>query len=258
MKLLFIGDIMGKPGRRAVAAALPAVRAEHHPDFVVANAENAAGGFGLTPPIAEDFFKLGVGCITLGNHAWDKRDMMEYIGREPRIIRPANYPPSHPGSGVYCTQVQGVGVAVIQLIGRVFMGPADDPFRVVDELLDEVRAKATVIFVDMHGEASSEKAAMGHFLDGKVSAVIGSHTHVPTRDTRILPGGTAFQTDAGMTGPVDSVIGIDKNIILQKFLTGLPVRFEVADGPAVFSATLVETDAAGRAVAIQAVERLVD
>lgn len=228
-------------------------------DLCIANGENAAGGFGLTQPIAEEFFDLGIDVITTGNHVWDKRELVDYLNSavdEPysparRVLRPANYPAGTPGTGVYeGTTRDGVPYAVVNLQGRVFMANIDDPFRVADRLLEKIAAK--VIFVDFHAEATSEKVAMGWYLAGRVTAVVGTHTHIPTADTRVLPGGTAYQTDVGMTGPYDSVIGVQKEQILQRFLTSLPARFEAAMNDVRFCAVLVEGDAStGKAGGIQ-------
>jgi 2',3'-cyclic-nucleotide 2'-phosphodiesterase len=259
LRILFIGDIFGRPGRNVVREHLAALVKEHAVDLCIANGENAAGGFGLTPQIAEEFFDLGIDVITTGNHVWDKRELVEYFNaavNEPysparRVLRPANYPAGTPGVGVYeGTTRAGVAYAVVNLQGRVFMANIDDPFRVADRLLEKISAK--VIFLDFHAEATSEKVALGWYLDGRVTALIGTHTHIPTADTRVLPGGTAYQTDVGMTGPYDSVIGVQKEQILQRFLTSLPGRFEAAINDVRFCAVLVECDeSTGRAQSIQ-------
>ncbi len=259
MRLLFIGDIFGRPGRTAVRHSVQNVVDEHKIDLVIANAENSAGGFGLTPQIAEELFELGISVLTTGNHIWDKREIIEYFNaaaNEPysparRVLRPANYPAGTPGIGLYQgTAKSGTPYAVMNLQGRVFMSTIDDPFRVADELLKQVTAK--VILVDIHAEATSEKVAMGAYLDGRVTAVIGTHTHVPTADERILPKGTAYQTDVGMTGPYDSVIGVQKELIINRFLSGLPVRFEAASGDVRFCAVIIDCDEkTGRARTIQ-------
>jgi metallophosphoesterase (TIGR00282 family) len=238
---------------------LSALMKEHAVDLCIANGENAAGGFGLTPQIAEEFFDLGIDVITTGNHVWDKRELVDYFNsaaNEPysparRVLRPANYPAGTPGVGVYeGTTRGGVAYAVVNLQGRVFMANIDDPFRVADKLLEKITAK--VIFVDFHAEATSEKVALGWYLAGRVTAVVGTHTHIPTADTRVLPGGTAYQTDVGMTGPYDSVIGVQKEQILQRFLTSLPGRFEAAMNDVRFCAVLVESDeSTGKARSIQ-------
>jgi hypothetical protein len=247
MNLLFIGDIMGEPGRRVLLKHLSKAIREHHIDVVVGNGENAAGGFGITPDIAEELFDLGLSAITLGNHAWDKREAMEYLDKEPRVIRPANYPDGVPGKGTCVIETnQGERVGVLQLMGRVFMPMVDCPFRVAERELAQLTAKTDYIFVDMHAETTSEKMAMGYFLDGKVSAVLGTHTHVQTADEQILPQGTGYLTDVGMTGPVKSVIGMKPNLVIQKFLTQLPRRFEVAPGPSVLCGAVVQIDRATR------------
>ena len=264
MRILFIGDIFGRPGRTIVREQLPVLMRQHAVDLCIANGENAAGGFGLTPLIAEEFFDLGIDVITTGNHVWDKRELTEYFNNaanEPyspahRILRPANYPAGTPGVGLYQGSTRSaVPYAVVNLQGRVFMTAIDDPFRSADRLLAKIAASPTapkVIFVDMHAEATSEKVALGWYLDGRVTAVIGTHTHVPTADTRLLPGGTAYQTDVGMTGPYDSVIGVQKEQIVNRFLTGLPARFEAAVNDVRLCAVLVDCDpATGRALAIQ-------
>jgi hypothetical protein len=259
LQILFIGDIFGRPGRNVVREHLAPLLKEHAVDLCIANGENAAGGFGLTPAIAEEFFDLGIDVITTGNHVWDKRELVEYFNaavNEPysparRVLRPANYPLGTPGVGLYeGTTRAGVPYAVVNLQGRVFMANIDDPFRVADRLLERISAK--IIFLDFHAEATSEKVALGWYLDGRVTAVIGTHTHIPTADTRILPGGTAYQTDVGMTGPYDSVIGVQKEQIMQRFLTSLPGRFEAAINDVRLCAVLVECDeSTGRARSIQ-------
>jgi hypothetical protein len=259
VRILFIGDIFGRPGRNIVRERLAPLLREHSVDLCIANGENAAAGFGLTPQLAEEFFDLGIDVITTGNHVWDKRELVDYFNaaaNEPysparRVLRPANYPAGTPGVGVYEGATRaGVPYAVVNLQGRVFMATIDDPFRVADRLLESIAAK--VIFVDFHAEATSEKVALGWYLDGRVTALIGTHTHIPTADTRVLPGGTAYQTDVGMTGPYDSVIGVQKEQILQRFLTSLPTRFETALNDVRFCAVLVECDEiTGRARAIQ-------
>jgi 2',3'-cyclic-nucleotide 2'-phosphodiesterase len=240
MKILFIGDIMGDPGRRVLLKHLSKVIQDHHIDLVVGNGENAAGGFGITPDIAEELFDLGLSAITLGNHAWDKREALEYLQKEHRVIRPANYPDGVPGKGTCIVEtVQGERLGILQLMGRVFMPMVDCPFRVAERELAQLATHTHHILVDMHAETTSEKMAMGYFLDGKVSAVVGTHTHVQTADEQILPQGTGYITDVGMTGPVQSVIGMKPNLVIQKFLTQLPRRFEVATGPSVLSAVVL-------------------
>jgi metallophosphoesterase (TIGR00282 family) len=242
MNILFIGDIFGAPGRRMVADHLEDIVQTNSIDFTIANAENAAGGFGITPAIAEDLLKIGIDVLTSGNHIWDKRDIFDYFGRQPRLLRPANYPEG-PGQGVVAIRARnGVECAVLNLQGRTYMTPIDCPFRAVDRLLAGLDPAIKVKFVDFHAEVTSEKVAMGWHLDGKVSAVIGTHTHIPTADTRVLPGGTAYQTDCGMTGPYSSVIGVETDVILQRFLTGLPVRMEAAKGSPELHAVIIDVD----------------
>jgi metallophosphoesterase (TIGR00282 family) len=256
MNILLIGDVVGKPGRRAVAALLPGLRAELALDLVIANGENAAGGFGLTEATAGELFAAGVDVITSGNHIWDQKEIIPALDQETAVLRPLNYPPKAPGRGVLTQK----GVTVINLQGRTFMPDTDDPFRAADAALAALPAGAVVV-VDMHAEATSEKVAMGRYLDGRVAAVIGTHTHVPTADARILPGGTAYVTDAGMCGPSESVIGNEIDAVLERFLTGLPVRLPVAEkSPAVqFNAVLVEIDeATRRARAVRRVDREIE
>jgi metallophosphoesterase (TIGR00282 family) len=253
LNILLIGDVVGAPGRRAIVDHLDRLRAEEKVDFCIANGENAAGGFGITHQVAEDLFDLGIDVLTGGNHLWDKREAYEFIAAEPRILRPANYPPRVPGAryGVF-TAISGQRVGVLSLMGRVFMPTTDCPFRCADELVPSLRFETPIIVVDMHAEATSEKVAMGWYLDGRVSAVIGTHTHVATADERILPGGTAYLTDVGMTGPHDSVIGIEKDAALERFLWQTPRRFRTAVGDRRLSAVLlVVDDATGRAESIR-------
>lgn len=243
MNVLFIGDIMGEPGRRVLLKHLSKVVQDHHIDLVIGNGENAAGGFGITPEIAEDLFDLGLSAITLGNHAWDKREAFEYLQKEDRVLRPANYPEGVPGKGTCLLEtVHGERLGILQLMGRVFMPMVDCPFRVAERELAGLMPHTHHILVDMHAETTSEKMAMGYFLDGKVSAVVGTHTHVQTADEQILPQGTGYITDVGMTGPVQSVIGMKPNLVIQKFLTQLPRRFEVATGPSVLSGAVLNFD----------------
>jgi 2',3'-cyclic-nucleotide 2'-phosphodiesterase len=259
LNILFIGDIFGSAGRRIVREHMGHVRAAHNVELTIVNVENAAGGFGVTPQIAEDVFEIGADVLTTGNHVWDKKEIVDYLSsasagsatRARRLLRPANLPPGLTGYGNFEGKTQsGVDYAVIQLQGRVFMTAIDDPFRAADALLKGIKAK--VIVVDFHAEATSEKVAMGWYLDGRVTALLGTHTHVPTADERILPGGTAFQTDVGMSGPYDSIIGVEKDLVLHKFLTGLPGKFEAAKGNPKMCGALVTCDpATGRASAIQ-------
>ncbi len=229
IRVLFIGDIIGRPGRLAVRELLPRLVGQYSPDLVIANGENSSGGFGITPETAEDLKKLHIDVITTGNHVWDKKDVYDYIRSEKRLLRPANFPQGSPGSGwgVYeCAS--GARIGVVNLMGRVFMDCLECPFRTGAELVKRIRQETPVVIVDFHAEATSEKMALAWHLDGLASAVIGTHTHVQTSDERVLPGGTAFITDAGMTGPTDSIIGVKKELVLEKFLAQMPVRFEVA------------------------------
>ncbi len=230
LKILFIGDIVGKPGRQAVREILPPLQTEFAADIVIANAENAAGGNGLTPGIAQDLFSWGVDVLTSGNHIWKQKEIIPYMMEEPRLIRPANYPPGVPGFSSYLWERMEKRVAVLNLLGRVFMEAVDCPFRRGEEEIALLKELAPVVIVDFHAEATSEKVAMGWFLDGKATAICGTHTHVQTADERISPAGTAYITDIGMTGPFNSVIGVEKEAILQRYLTALPVRFDVAEG----------------------------
>ena len=252
MNILFIGDIFAAPGRRIVADHLQDIVETNRIDLTIANAENAAGGFGLTPAIAEELLGLGLDVLTSGNHVWDKREIYDYLRRQPRVLRPANYPEA-PGSGSIVWRARnGVDCAVINLQGRTYMAPTDCPFRKADQILGSLDPAIKVRFVDFHAEATSEKIALGWYLDGRVSAVIGTHTHVPTADTRILPGGAAYQTDCGMTGPYHSVIGVQTDIVIQRFLTGLPVRMEAARQHAEMHAVIVDVDeTTGKARAIR-------
>ncbi len=259
MNILFIGDIFGSAGRRIVREHIGHLRAAHSVELTIINAENAAGGFGLTPQIAEDIFDMGADVLTTGNHVWDKRELIDYLNSVPaasqerprRVLRPANLQPGAPGYGVYeGTTESGVDYAVIHLQGCVFMNTTNDPFHAISNLLTGIKAK--VIVVDFHAEATSEKIAMGWHLDGRVTAVLGTHTHVPTADERVLPGGTAYQTDVGMSGPYDSVIGVETELVLRKFLTGMPGKFDAAKGNPKICAALIACDPkTGRATRIQ-------
>src|SRR3954464_13399533 len=252
MNILFIGDIFGAPGRRIVADHLQDIVATNSIDLAIANAENSAGGFGITPSIAEDLFALGLDVLTSGNHIWDKREVYDYLNRQPRLLRPANYPDG-PGSGLVTVRARnGVECGVMNLQGRTYMPSTDCPFRKADSLLSQIDPAVKVKFVDFHAEVTSEKMAMGWYLDGRVSAMIGTHTHVPTADTRILPGGTAYQTDAGMTGPYDSVIGVEKDMILKRFLTTMPGRMEAAKNHVELHSVIIDVDeSTGKATAIR-------
>ena len=251
VRVLFFGDLIGRAGRSALAKALPALTKKYKPTLVIANGENAAGGVGITEEIGKDLFALA-DVLTSGNHIWDKKEALEYLPKEPRLLRPANYPPKNPGRGsVVVTDAGGVKIGVLSLQGRVFMEAIDCPFRTADAEIEKLRRETPVIIVDLHAEATSEKQALGWYLDGRVSAVIGTHTHVPTADERILPGGTAFITDVGMAGARNSVIGIKPEQAIEKFLTGRPQRFEPQKGGLFLSAVYIEIDAAtGRALSI--------
>ena len=262
MNILFVGDVFGSAGRHIVREHLPQLLETYAVDLLIINGENAAGGFGITPSIAEEFFDMGAQVITTGNHIWDKKEIFEYMkvpsdshARGRRVLRPANYAVTTPGFGMYeGTLEDGQTYAVMNMQGRVFMSSCDDPFRKADELLQQIerRSGTKVILLDIHAEASSEKAALGWYLDGRVTAVLGTHTHVPTADERILPQGTAYQTDVGMSGPYDSVIGVETELVLQRFLTGMPGKFEAAKGNPKLAATLIECDGmTGRAFSIK-------
>jgi metallophosphoesterase (TIGR00282 family) len=253
MKALFIGDIVGKTGRNATKALLPAVVNKYKIDLVIANGENAAGGFGITDKIVSEILSYGVHIITTGNHVWDKKEFIPQISKEDRVLRPLNYPPGVPGFGSLLYPLHnGIKAAVINISGRVFMSNIDCPFRTGKEEIERLSAFSKIIIIDFHAEATSEKIAFGYYVDGKVSAVIGTHTHVQTADEKILPGGTAYITDVGMTGPYDSVIGIEKEQIIERFLTNMPMRFETASGEGIFSALVVEIDAeTGKSTAVQ-------
>ncbi len=252
MNILFIGDIFGSPGRRIVADHLQDIVETNHIDLAIANAENAAGGFGITPSIAEELFELGLHVLTSGNHVWDKRELYDYFARQPRLLRPGNYA-GVPGHGVVTVRARnGVDCAVINLQGRTYMPSTDCPFRKADQILCELPPEVKVKFVDFHAEVTSEKMALGWYLDGRVSALVGTHTHIPTADTRILAGGTAYQTDCGMTGPYQSVIGVQTDTVIQRFLTGLPVRMEAARHGVELHAVIVDVDeATGKARAVR-------
>lgn len=262
MRVLFIGDIFGHPGRQIVKELLPALAEEYTPELILANAENAAAGFGITPPLVEELLGTGIAVLTSGNHIWDKKEILPYLAehQDGRLLRPANYPcgpDGGPGRGLYLGKTRaGIGYAVMNLQGRVFMSAIDCPFRTADRLLSEIPESVKLRIVDMHAEATSEKIALGWYLEGRVTAVLGTHTHVPTADETVLPGGTAYITDLGMTGPYDSVIGMDKEPVIRKFISRLPARFEVAKGDVRLSGVVIEADAStGRAQSIQRIMR---
>jgi metallophosphoesterase (TIGR00282 family) len=253
MRILFVGDIFGKPGREIARRAIPALIEQRAIDFVIANVENSAAGFGVTGDIADVILSYGVDAMTSGNHVWDKKEVLEYIPRQPRLLRPANFPAGVPGRGSSLGRTRtGEPVGVVNVMGRVFMAPLDDPFAVALREIEALRAKTRVIFVDFHAEATSEKIAMGWHLDGKATAVVGTHTHVQTADDRILPKGTAYLTDTGMTGPFDSIIGVTIDAALGRFVSGMPAKFDAASGPGRLNAVIVTADpATGRATAIE-------
>jgi metallophosphoesterase (TIGR00282 family) len=247
MNILIIGDVVGSPGRGIMKKALPLVFRKHDIDYCIANVENAAGGFGVTKEVCDDLRAMGVDCMTSGNHIWDKKEIIPFMGQMPDLLRPANYPETQPGRGFHVGRGKdsGVPVATLNLSCRVFMhGAMDDPFVKGRAEAERLRKEARIVIVDIHGEATSEKMAMGYYLDGLVTAVVGTHTHVPTCDHRILPKGTAYCSDIGMTGPYESVIGVEKDAIIQRFLTGMPIRFETARGDPRLAAVVVEADPA--------------
>ena len=258
MKILFVGDIVGRPGRSCLARWLPRLRAEYALDFVAVNGENAAGGLGATPEVLAELTAMGVHAITLGNHTWRKRDVAKAMDDMPHLVRPANYPPGVPGQGsTFFARPDGRKVGVVNLVGRVFLDAFDCPFRKAVEEIESLRPFTPIILVDFHAEATSEKVALGWHLDGRCSAVLGSHTHVQTADDRVLPNGTAYITDMGMTGPMNSVIGVDTDRAIRKFLTGMPSQFQVAKGPAMVCGVVLEIeDDTGRALSIERVMRI--
>src|SRR5882724_7024876 len=253
MRILFIGDIVGRPGRQLVKTGRSALISRHDIDLVIANAENSAAGFGITREIGDELLEWGVDVMTSGNHIWDKKEALDYIGTESRLLRPANYPAGAPGNGSYLARTRdGRSVGVVNVMGRVFMLNIDDPFAVVLREIEALKARTRIVFVDFHAEATSEKVAMGWHLDGRVTALVGTHTHVQTADERILPKGTAYLTDVGMTGPHDSVIGVEIAAALGRFLTALPQRFETATGNPRLNAVIIDADEkTGRATEIE-------
>lgn len=246
MRVLFIGDIVGSPGREVVRERLADLVSTQKLDLVIANGENSAAGFGITPRIAEELFGYGIDVLSGGNHSWDRKEILDFMPHEPRLLRPANFPEGNPGSGVYIgTARNGVKIAVINLQGRIFLPSNEDPFRKVDQLLANLPGDVSFVLVDMHAETTSEKIALGWYLDGRVTAVVGTHTHVTTADERVLPNGTAYITDVGMTGPHDGVIGMERTGIVKKFLDGMPARFEVAQGDVQMNCVVIETNDEG-------------
>lgn len=258
MRLLFIGDIVGRPGRRAVKENIPVLRDQLNVDFVIANGENAAGGKGITKKVYLELVTYGIDVFTMGNHVWNKKEIYTFIEDEERIVRPANYPENTPGRGVQIYETKNkIKLAVINLCGIVYMQHLDCPFRKADALLNELKDKVRIVVLDFHAEATSEKIAMGWYLDGRVAAICGTHTHVQTADERILPGGTAYISDVGMTGPMDSVIGVKKEAVINKFITKMPQKFDVAGGPYQFNAVLIDIDEfTGNSVSIRRIQNL--
>jgi metallophosphoesterase (TIGR00282 family) len=242
MKLLFIGDVVGSPGRDMLTTYLPKLKRKYQPAITIVNGENAAGGRGITEKIVRQFMESGAQAITMGNHTWDNKEIFNIIDKVPQLVRPANFPEGTPGNGYTFIRFNTIEVAVVNLHGRTFLPPLDCPFRKADAILEEVKKRTPFILVDFHAEATSEKQAMGWYLDGRVSAVVGTHTHVQTADNRILPNGTAFITDVGMTGPYDGILGMDREAVLKKFLTSMPVRFEVAKGREQINGVIIEID----------------
>jgi len=257
MKILFVGDIVGKPGRDAVCTLLPQLVKEHGLDFTVVNAENAAGGSGITPKVAEELFNCGVNVLTSGDHVWKKRELLDIINEEERIIRPINFPSGAPGRGAKVYQAKnGIKIGVINVQGRVFMQPLECPFKTARQAREELAQDAKVILVDMHAEATSEKVALGWYLDGLVSAVVGTHTHVQTADERVLPGGTAYITDLGMSGPIDSVIGRKKEEVIERFITSVPIKFSIAEEDIQLQGVILDIDEnTGKARSIVRIKR---
>jgi metallophosphoesterase (TIGR00282 family) len=251
VKVLFVGDVVGGIGRRTLASVLPRIRDEHVPDFVVVNGENAAGGVGITQKTARELLEVGADAITLGNHAYRHREVYDYLDSESRIVRPANYPKGSPGRGHTVVEKDGMRLGVVNVSGLVFLDAVRSPFAEVDAVLAEIRDRTDAVLVDVHGEATSEKVALGWHLDGRVTACVGTHTHVPTADARVLPGGTAYVTDVGMTGPRGGVIGVKREQALERFLSLTNVRFETADEDPWLNALLVEADGDGRATAVE-------
>ena len=255
LRILFVADVVGQPGRDAVKAILPGLKNEVRPDLTILNGENSAGGFGLTAKLVSELRGYGVDVITTGNHVFAQKEFVGELANLDRVLRPANYPPAAPGQGWCEVKARGVPVLVFNLVGRIFLDPHDDPFQTADSIL-AAHPEAKVVFCDMHAEATSEKTAIGWYLDGRASAVVGTHTHIPTADARILTGGTAYVTDVGMVGPRDGCIGMDKDIVIRRFLTGVPSRFAVASGPVTFNSVLVTINpSTGRATTIQRIDR---
>lgn len=257
MKLLYVGDIYGNPGRTAAKHFIPMLKEKHNIDLVIANGENSAGGNGITEKTYQEMTEAGVDIFTSGNHIWDKKEVFDFLDDYPNIIRPANYPLGTPGRGYGIFEKNGITFAVINLLGRTFMPPIDSPFVKIDEILAELAGKTNIIFLDFHAETTSEKMAMGWYLDGKITALVGTHTHIQTADERILPNQTAYITDLGMVGAHNSVLGVDKDIIIQQFRTGLPVRFKPATGEKIFCGVVIELDEnTGKAISIERIKEI--
>ncbi|MEK5475920.1 MULTISPECIES: TIGR00282 family metallophosphoesterase [Paenibacillus] len=259
MKVLFIGDIVGNTGRKALKETLPRLKSKYNPHIIIANGENAASGRGITAKIAREFFELGIHGLTMGNHTWDNKEIFDFIDDEPRMVRPANYPPGTPGLGSTIIKANGKELALVNLMGRTFLPAIDDPFRMADDIVDELSKKHKCILVDFHAEATSEKIAMGWHLDGRVSLVVGTHTHVQSNDDTVLPQGTAYLTDAGMVGSREGILGMERSAVLRKFTTQLPVRFQVDEGKWQFHGCVVDIDeATGHAKKIEKIRLLED
>ena len=259
MKVLFIGDVVGNPGRKAVKELVPVLRKKLGIDFCIGNCENAAGGSGITYIVAQELYKSGLDAITMGNHTWSKREILNFIESDPNIVRPANYPEELPGKGSTVISGSSGKIGVLNLMGRVYMESIDCPFKAAEREIEYLKSFVKVIIVDMHAEATSEKCALAWHLDGRVSCVLGTHTHVQTADERILPFGTGYITDVGMTGPYEGIIGIDREIILNKFITHMPVKFEIAKGPVQFNAVLLEiNEVNGKTVRIERMSQILD
>lgn len=250
MNILFIGDVVGRPGRQHLENNLRRIIDDNAVDFTIINGENSAGGVGITKSTYDELISLGADMITLGNHSWAKKEVLQFIEESNKLIRPANYPKGTPGKGFRIAEKAGRKIAIVNLCGRVFMDCIDCPFKTVDEILEDIKGKADIIIVDFHAEATSEKLAMGWYLDGRVHAVLGTHTHVQTSDERILPGGTAYITDTGMTGPINSILGVEKDTVIRKFITGMPARFEVASGETTLGAVSIQLDDSNKVTAI--------
>jgi 2',3'-cyclic-nucleotide 2'-phosphodiesterase len=259
LKILFIGDIIGRPGRRIIKTFLQELIHSELIDMVIANGENSAGGFGINREVCQELLVAGVDVITMGNHTWDNKEIYQLFERERRLIRPANYPGGTPGEGYYIAETQkGVRVGVLNILGQVFLDPLACPFHTANECIVDIKKKTNIIIIDFHAEATSEKTALGWYLDGQVTAVLGTHTHITTADERILPKGTGYITDVGMTGPSNSILGINPDIVIKKFLTHLPARFEVASGPIELNAVILDIDDAGTTTSIRRIRRTID